>query len=133
MPRASEFSKKVRGLAFARCKGKCEKCNAILKVGEGEYDHVIPLALGGESTLDNCQVLCRPCHRDPGAKTAEDVKRIAKAKRVEALHHGITQPAGNIQSPGFVKSSKPEKRSRWDDIFGKPLPKNSLYTKESTQ
>lgn len=114
MARASEFSKKVRGLAFARCKGKCEECGATLKVGEGEYDHVIPLALNGESTLDNCQVLCRPCHRDPGAKTADDVKRIAKAKRSEGKHIGVIQPKGDIRSPGFAKTAKQKPASRWD-------------------
>lgn len=111
MARSSEFSKKVRGLAFARCKGKCEKCGGNLKVGEGEYDHVIPLALTGESTLENCQVLCQPCHRAPGAKTAEDVKNIAKAKRREAKHTGITRPAGKLQSPGFAQSEKSAKRA----------------------
>jgi 5-methylcytosine-specific restriction enzyme A len=115
MARASEFSKKVRGLAFARCKGKCEKCGAVLKVSEGEYDHVIPLALTGESTLDNCQVLCRPCHRDPGAKTADDVKRIAKAKRTEAAHRGITAPKQPIKSPGFPRSAKSDRPGK-DDI-----------------
>jgi 5-methylcytosine-specific restriction enzyme A len=130
MARASEFTKKVRGLAFARCKGKCEKCSAALKVGEGEYDHVIPLALGGESTLENCEVLCRPCHRDPGSKTAQDVKRIAKAKRTAAAHTGVSKPAGTIQSPGFAKPSRPAKSSRWD--FLPPLEPKQLFSKERT-
>lgn len=109
MARSSEFSGKVRSLAFKRCAGKCEKCGAKLKVGEGEYDHIIPLALTGESTLDNCQVLCRPCHRDPGAKTADDVKAIAKSKRREARHFGFDAPKQPISSAGFAKKTKPEK------------------------
>lgn len=109
--RRIEFSKKVRGLAFARCNGKCEKCGGNLKVGGGEYDHVIPLALTGESTLENCQVLCQPCHRAPGAKTAEDVKNIAKAKRREAKHTGVTKPKGDIPGKGFAQSDKSAKRA----------------------
>jgi hypothetical protein len=58
-----------------------------------------PLALSGESTLDNCQVLCRPCHRGEGAKTTQDVKRIAKAKRSYDRHAGITKPKQSIPSP----------------------------------
>lgn len=111
MARSSEFSKKVRIEAFKRCAGKCEKCAAVLKVGEGEYDHVIPLALTGESTLANCQVLCQPCHRAPGAKTADDVKNIAKAKRREAKHTGVVKPAGDIQGRGFAQSEKSSKRA----------------------
>jgi 5-methylcytosine-specific restriction protein A len=109
MPRPSEFSKKVRSLAFARCSGNCEGCGAVLKVREGEYDHVIPLALGGESTLENCQVLCRPCHRDPGAKTAEDVKRIARAKRTAAKHFGFEPEKQKIPSRPAAPKQRADK------------------------
>jgi len=100
----TEFSKKIRAQAFLRCKGFCEGCNAHLKVGEGEYDHRIPDALGGEATLDNCQVLCVPCHRGVGAKTAQDVKTIAKVKRIQMKHNGSWKSTGpKIQSRGFQK------------------------------
>lgn len=121
MNRSSEFNKKVRGLAFARCKGKCEKCGANLKVGEGEYDHIIPLALTGESTLENCQVLCQPCHRAPGAKTADDVKNIAKAKRREAKHIGVTKPVGKLHGAPFAQSEKAAKRAAKPSLPFKPM------------
>ena len=80
MPRAHEFTAKVKVEAFQRANGRCEGCHAYL-VARPEYDHQIPVALGGESSLENCVVLCRKCH---GAKTAKaDVPRIAKAKRQE--------------------------------------------------
>lgn len=87
MPRR-EFSAKVKVAAFARCGGLCEKCSARLSPGKIDYDHIIPDALGGEPTLDNCAVLCRSCHRGAGSKTSADVKIIAKAKRVAAKHTG---------------------------------------------
>lgn len=126
MARSSEFTKKVRIAAFERCKGKCEQCGANLKVGEGEYDHVIPLALTGESTLGNCQVLCRPCHRDPGAKTAADVKAIAKSKRRSANHTGASKPVGNMKSQGFAKTAKPERTMKLS------LPPRRLYQEAQT-
>src|SRR5579864_3551037 len=86
-----EFSQKTRGLAFLRCGGLCEGCSMKLKVSEGEYDHVIPYALSEDSSLENCQVLCVPCHRGVGAKTSNDVRIIAKAKRNEAKHRGIKE------------------------------------------
>lgn len=102
-----EFSKKTRAEAFMRCGGLCEGCGARLKTGEGEYDHRIPDALGGEPTLDNCQVLCVPCHRGAGAKTAQDVKAIAKVKRIQMKHSGAW-PASKtpIKSRGFPKRSE---------------------------
>ena len=99
MANRREFTRKTRAQAFERCGGCCEECGAKLKVGEGEYDHRIPCAMGGEATLDNCQVLCRVCHRAPGAKTAQDVANISKAKRREHKHLGIKR----TKSRGFWK------------------------------
>lgn len=100
-----EFSKKTRAEAFLRCGGKCEACHAVLKTGEAEFDHVIPCALGGEATLENCQVLCRTCHRGAGAKTADDQARISKAKRQYLKHNGLwPQSKAKLQSRGFGKT-----------------------------
>ena len=89
-----EFSRKTRVIAFERCAGKCEKCGMRLKVGEGEYDHILPAAFGGEATIENCQVLCVPCHRGPGGKTAQDVKAIRKSDRIRAKHTGAMPKKG---------------------------------------
>ena len=85
----NEFDGKTKALAFARSGGKCEICTIKLRTGNIQYDHEIPCGLdgsGGEATLDNCRVVCRSCH---GSKTAQDVKRIAKAKRNYRKAHGI--------------------------------------------
>ena len=74
-----EFSQKVRTLAFERANGWCEECGAKLFPGGYQYDHVLPAALGGDRTLDNCKVICLPCH---GLKTTkEDRPKIHKADR----------------------------------------------------
>lgn len=99
-----EFSKKVRAEAFARANGKCEACGAKLKTGEGEYDHIIAFFLTQDSSLENCQVLCVPCHRGVGAKTADDQRMISKVKRLKAKHEGTWVRNGpKIQSRGFPK------------------------------
>ena len=104
-----EFSKKTRAEAFSRCCGKCEKCGAHLKVGEGEYDHIIPYAFTQDSTLSNCQVLCVPCHRGEGAKTSDDIKAISKAKRNWLKHNGCwPKSKAKIKSRGFQKYRNPE-------------------------
>ncbi len=40
-----------------------------------DMDHIVPLAEGGEDTLDNLQALCQPCHKE---KTAEQAARKAR-------------------------------------------------------
>jgi len=96
----TEFPRKVKAAAFERAKGFCEGCGAKLATGRIEYDHRVPDALGGKPTLDNCVVLCKPCH---GEKTARgDVPRIAKAKRQRDRHIGAYTTKSVI--PGSRKS-----------------------------
>ncbi len=62
----------------------CEGCG--LPARRWHYDHVIPDGMNGKPTLENCKLLCLPCHAE---KTAKDVADIAEAKRREAAHLGV--------------------------------------------
>ncbi len=68
-----------------------------------EYDHMIPLALGGADSLENIQALLYECHK---AKTALDVRRIRKADR-QRKHHETgrsrARKGAPMQSRGFDK------------------------------
>lgn len=87
----TEFTAKVKAAAAMRANGHCEECSRRLMTGDFHYDHVIPDALGGEATLENCAVLCRSCH---GSKTTKsDVPRIAKANRNFRKARGIRKPS----------------------------------------
>ena len=116
MTRASEFSGKTRKQALARSGYRCEwteadgsRCTAALRPGHVHYDHKRPLALGGTSTLENCQCLCPTHHR---LKTAtEDVPRIREADRQRASIYGAkTRKGAPIRSPGFAKADRQPKR-----------------------
>lgn len=77
----TEFPPAVRRAAWTRCGGFCEgeDCGAKLWTPKFEYDHVLACALGGDNSLENCAVLCLPCHK---AKTGQhDIKRTSKANR----------------------------------------------------
>lgn len=43
--------------------GKCVKCGSQQSL---EFDHIIPVSLGGASTAHNVQLLCQPCNRSKG-------------------------------------------------------------------
>jgi 5-methylcytosine-specific restriction protein A len=105
-----EFSKHVKRAAFVRANGKCEGCEAHLYVGHYHYDHIIPDGLGGEPTEDNCQLLCKACHKDKTAK--KDVPTIAKAKRIADKHIGIRSNRPKIQSAGFRRAPPQRTASR---------------------
>ena len=116
-----EFNRKTRAAIFARAAGKCEKCNAALKTSEGEVDHILPCALGGEPTVANAMLLCRVCHRE---KTSTDVRRVRASDRQRDKDTGAVRPAGKIKSAGFPKAEKNVRPSK-DDL--PPLSYRRLY------
>jgi len=96
-----EFARKVKAQIIARANGKCEKCSAMLKTGEGEVDHILPCALGGEATVANGRLLCRVCHVE---KTVGDIKAIRKSDRQRDKSTGAVRPKSALSSR---KSTKP--------------------------
>jgi 5-methylcytosine-specific restriction endonuclease McrA len=51
---------------FSSQGGKCVVCRETL--GEYHVDHIVPLALGGEHSKHNVQLLCPKCNGSKGAK-----------------------------------------------------------------
>jgi hypothetical protein len=54
----------VKIAVWQRDRGRCIECQSQTEL---EYDHVIPLSLGGSSTERNLQLLCAVCNRRKGA------------------------------------------------------------------
>ena len=63
-PRREPIARDVRRAVFERDGGRCVECGASFDL---QYDHVIPLALGGANTAANLQILCAPCNQAKGA------------------------------------------------------------------
>jgi len=63
-PRREPILEEVRRAVFRRDGGRCAVCGGAELL---QFDHVIPVAMGGGSGPDNLQLLCAPCNRDKGA------------------------------------------------------------------
>lgn len=50
----------VRIAVWRRDQGKCVKCGSRRNL---EYDHIIPVSLGGSNTIRNIELLCEHCNR----------------------------------------------------------------------
>jgi hypothetical protein len=68
-----------------------------------------PDGLGGEPTLENCQVRCTSCKK---AKDKVDNKIMAKADRVLKKTYGLRSPKQKIRSRGFAKAPPQRTASR---------------------
>jgi 5-methylcytosine-specific restriction endonuclease McrA len=62
--RREPIPRAVRLAVFERDGGRCVECGSSFEI---QYDHVIPLALGGANTVQNLQILCAPCNQAKGA------------------------------------------------------------------
>jgi 5-methylcytosine-specific restriction endonuclease McrA len=83
--------------------GECHICGSRINLAREDFEveHVVPLALGGADTFDNWRPAHVGCH---AGKTAKDIRKIAKAKRVKAKHDGTYRAprhivAGSVASP----------------------------------
>jgi 5-methylcytosine-specific restriction endonuclease McrA len=64
-PRRESLPRELRRVVWERDGGACVQCGEAFEL---QFDHIIPVALGGASTAENLQVLCGPCNRAKGAE-----------------------------------------------------------------
>jgi len=50
----------LRRVVFERDGGRCVECGGNFNI---QYDHILPVAHGGATTLENLQILCAECNR----------------------------------------------------------------------
>jgi 5-methylcytosine-specific restriction enzyme A len=110
MPR-SEFSKATKLEAFKLADGCCENCGLKIvgSIAPVIYDHIVPDALGGDNSLDNCQCLCTPCDKLKTFTPIDgDIPRIAKAQRGLERRANVRQKRGR-PLPGTKRSGLKKK------------------------
>lgn len=59
-PKRGILPEDIKLLVWQRDEGRCAKCGSQ---SELQYDHIIPISLGGSSTPENLQILCGKCNR----------------------------------------------------------------------
>ncbi|WP_242424784.1 HNH endonuclease [Frankia sp. EI5c] len=55
----------VKAAVWQRDGAACTQCHATEYL---EFDHVIPHSLGGATSVNNLQLLCRRCNQEKGAR-----------------------------------------------------------------
>ena len=68
--------REIRELVYAAYGRKCRYCKNILKVNNMVCDHSIPLSNGGESVLNNLQMICARCNTRKGPLTHKAYSKL---------------------------------------------------------
>jgi hypothetical protein len=63
-PTRAPVTEELRRAVFERDGGGCVECGERFDL---QYDHILPVALGGATTLENLQLLCGECNRRKSA------------------------------------------------------------------
>lgn len=68
--------------------GHCYLCLAKLSsLEDTQFDHVIPLELGGTDDVENIQPAHTECHRDKTRNDARDIAKMRRRIKREDEHH----------------------------------------------
>ena len=77
----------------------CDECGDDVTLADIEWDHILPLCLGGSNDPENFHGICHTCHT---AKTKKEAGMRAKADRQKESHEGTKKRRGRaIPSRGF--------------------------------
>ncbi len=57
------FTDSMKREAYEKQGGICSSCGKQFDIEEMEADHIDPWSIGGKTTANNCQMLCKSCNR----------------------------------------------------------------------
>lgn len=63
-PRREPIPRATRLAVWKRDGGRCTECDSDFEL---QFDHLIPLSMGGATSVENLQLLCATCNREKGA------------------------------------------------------------------
>lgn len=73
IPTSRTIPGKLRHILFVKYNYKCNECGISKEETSLEIDHIIPWSKGGQTHIDNLQVLCKKCNRSKHARIWMDV------------------------------------------------------------
>lgn len=61
-PHRKTYSQETRQLIYERANGRCELCGREILLEDMTIDHIKPLSMGGEDSINNISCACEPCN-----------------------------------------------------------------------
>tara|TARA_Y100000310_G_scaffold8651_1_gene9184 strand:+ start:232 stop:501 length:270 start_codon:yes stop_codon:yes gene_type:complete len=67
-------SAELKRRIFGRDEGRCYLCGDTYEYDQVVAEHVIPRGKGGQTTLENLKIACRPCNRKKSDMSVEQFR-----------------------------------------------------------
>ena len=78
--RIRERGAPMKSQVYIRDHGCCHYCAIELRITDATIDHVLPVARGGQTTLDNTVLACVECNHAKGTRTKEEFTAYWRSK-----------------------------------------------------
>lgn len=72
MARAGQVTEAQKMWLLRTYGNKCQYCGIDLVTRKAHVDHILPVAQGGRTILENLTITCERCNIEKGARTAEE-------------------------------------------------------------
>jgi Restriction endonuclease len=66
-PKRRQLTKAERQAVYDKCGGHCAYCGCVIKMKHMQVDHVQPISVAGDDTLENMLPACHSCNYYKGA------------------------------------------------------------------
>lgn len=71
LERRKKITKEERTQIYNKSGGRCAYCGEKINFSDMQVDHVVPLRLGGEDSIENMACSCRSCNKYKSTYTVE--------------------------------------------------------------
>lgn len=95
------ISKALNVRVRERARHRCEKCGKKYEPMLMEVDHITPYSIGGTTTEDNLQLLCRPCNSKKRDKALRCVRCGEKNLHTAKFCQGCKTPIKRADREDF--------------------------------
>ena len=97
---------------------QCELCGKqIFSIGDCHFDHIVPYAKGGNSTVDNCQILCVECNLKKSDKELKEVILEEKARQFLS-GNSLNEYSPKNESVPVINTEDKMTKEKFDRIVG---------------
>lgn len=121
-----KMSKKERQKVYDKCNGHCAYCGKEIEYKDMQVDHVKPLRIGGEDSIDNMLPACRSCNHYKSTLDVEGFRKylseIHKRLMRDSIPYQVAERFGIVEHKTddvefYFETMQIENKGRNDNVM----------------